>query len=107
VFLMAATCGYAVKALSVGEIVPSDSSFFVNSDYSVRVFAFLSRERELDVLPYLGISTLMEASVWLVGKVSLCSDFSLLVTQMVTVSRSMPCAVGLVVCLRFRKPVTS
>jgi len=64
---IAITYRYGVKGLLIGDIVVSIVSCYLNSFYSVRLISYSWKEQILDLLPYLGISALMGACVWLVG----------------------------------------
>ena len=64
---VALTFHYGVKGLLFGDIVVSIISCFINCYYSVRLISYSWKEQTLDLLPYLGISVVMGACVWLVG----------------------------------------
>jgi O-antigen/teichoic acid export membrane protein len=64
---VALTFRYGVKGLLIGDIVVSTISCCLNSHYSGRLIGYSWKEQILDLLPYLGISALMGACVWLAG----------------------------------------
>ena len=64
---VAITFRFGVKGLLIGDIVVSTISCCLNSFYSVRLIGYSWKEQILDLLPYLGISALMGACVWLAG----------------------------------------
>jgi O-antigen/teichoic acid export membrane protein len=65
---VALTFRYGVMGLLVGDIVVSILSCVLNSYYSTRLIGYSWKEQILDLLPYLGISVLMGACVWLAGR---------------------------------------
>jgi O-antigen/teichoic acid export membrane protein len=64
---VALTFRYGVMGLLTGDIVVSILSCCLCSHYSVRLIGYSRKEQILDLLPYLGISALMGACVWLAG----------------------------------------
>jgi O-antigen/teichoic acid export membrane protein len=81
---VALTFRYGVKGLLAGDIVVSIVSCYINSFYSVRLIGYSWGEQLRDLLPYLGISALMGACVWLVGGLPLGGNYSQLAVELAT-----------------------
>lgn len=82
VVAVALTFRYGIIALLIGDIVVSVVSCGLNSHYSVRLIGYSWKEQILDLLPYLGVSLLMGACVWVAGRLPWDGDFGQLVVEL-------------------------
>ena len=78
------TCPWGIVAMISGQIVASVVCYYLNSFYAGRLIAYPLREQVLDFLPYLGVTSLMGATVYAWNWVPFTSAWALLATQIAT-----------------------
>jgi O-antigen/teichoic acid export membrane protein len=78
---VALTFRYGVKGLLVGDVAVSIISCYLNSYYCSRLIGYSWKEQLLDLLPYLGISTLMGVCVAFVGGLPWGGNFGRLAAE--------------------------
>ncbi|MEO6994429.1 MAG: polysaccharide biosynthesis C-terminal domain-containing protein, partial [Lacunisphaera sp.] len=84
VAVVAVTFRYGVTGLLIGNIGVAYLAYYLNSYYSVRLFAYSWSEQIMDLLPYLSLAGLMGGCVWLVSRLPLNGSFLPLILQVVT-----------------------
>jgi teichuronic acid exporter len=76
-----ASCSWGITSLIIGQIVVSFICYFVNSYYTAQLVDYPVLEQAKDVLPYLGTSLAMGASVCLVQCIPFPNHWTLLFVE--------------------------